>query len=352
MPVSTTHWQDFPAQLKGTCSPACSTQLPLELRSATKPSGIKQVQKKGKKGSVSGAQHPPLQQPQATQNKDNPLSLCTLKGKPEQEWQPWGHTGPVAPSAAQLEPTGLSPQLGLFWLLPVPFQTHSARENLSGTNQSNTSELLQFTSISSPTPGSCKEKKIISGLSQTWSSRDSTSIKLQKPGQCCTHSSAVGILPWLRGFSRGNHTLQLARMKLSHQPLLAMLHPQKGSGEEDVLCHCLFLCPALTRSWFCPDTFLFCTKEGLFPPLQDPSALQSTAWETRTAGKQRGVAQRKGQSGRAAVGCVYIWGTKALFKVHASIQRYRERGSPASPAGERSSLGHPEPCPAPQTPIK
>lgn len=96
----------------------------------------------------------------------------------------------------------------------------------------------------------------------------------------------------------------------------------------------------------------FCTKEGLFPPLQDPSALQSTAWETRTAGKQRGVAQRKGQSGMAEVGCVYIWGKKALFKVHASIQRYRERGSPASPAGERSSLGHPEPCPAPQTPIK
>lgn len=283
------------------------------------------------------------------------MSPRTLKGKPEQEWQPWGHTGPVAPWAAQLEPTGLISQLGFFWLLSVPFQTHSTRENLSGTNQTEhirASAVHTHLQLHNQLLHGEKNNLWSQGDTQAWRSRDSTSIKLQKPGQCCTHSSAVGILPWLREFSTGNHTLQLARMQVSHQPLLAVLHPQKGSGEEDVLCHCLFLCPALTRSRFCPNTFLFCTKEGLFPPLQDPSTLQSTAWETRTAGKQRGVAQRKGQSGMAEVGCVYIWGKKALFKVHASIQRYRERGSPASPAGQRSSLGHPEPCPSPQTPIK
>lgn len=205
-----------------------------------------------------GQQHPPRQEPQqTTQYKDNPLSLCTLKGKPEQEWQPWAHTGPVAPPAAQLEPTGLSSQLGFFWLLPVPFQTHSARENLSGTNQSEHIRAFAiYTHLQSHTQ-LLQGEKIISGLTQTWSSRESTSIKLQEPGQCCTHSSAVGILPRLREFSRGNHTLQLARMKLPHQSLLALLHPQNGSGEVDVLCHCLFLCPALTRSWFSPNTFFF-----------------------------------------------------------------------------------------------
>lgn len=96
---------------------------------------------------------------QATRYKDNPLSLCTLKGKPEQEWQPWGHTGPVAPSAAQLELTGLSSQLGFFWLLPVPFQTHSTREKLSGTNQSEHIRASAVYIPLHPTPSSCKEKK-------------------------------------------------------------------------------------------------------------------------------------------------------------------------------------------------
>lgn len=38
--------QDFPAQhsLEGICFPSCSTQFPAELRSATKSSGMKQVQ--------------------------------------------------------------------------------------------------------------------------------------------------------------------------------------------------------------------------------------------------------------------------------------------------------------------
>lgn len=81
MVSSTTHsldmilLQDFTAQdsPKGICSLACSTQFPLELRSATKSSGMKQVQLERERRE--------FQEPQEdTQYKDNPLSLWTLKG--------------------------------------------------------------------------------------------------------------------------------------------------------------------------------------------------------------------------------------------------------------------------------
>lgn len=96
---------------------------------------------------------------------------------------------------------------------------------------------------------------------------------------------------------RKPHTpISKPRMQGSHQPLLAMLHPQKGFWRTDVLSHCLFLCPALTRSWFCPNMFFFffALRKVCSLLCRIPSALQSTDWETRTAGKQRGVAQRKG----------------------------------------------------------
>lgn len=81
MVSSTTHslemstGQDFPTQHspKGICSLACSTQFPLELRSATGSSGMKQVQLERERREFQEPQ-------QATQYKDNPLSLWTLNG--------------------------------------------------------------------------------------------------------------------------------------------------------------------------------------------------------------------------------------------------------------------------------
>lgn len=203
----------------------------------------------------------------------------------------------------------------------------------------NTSELLQFTPSSSPSPSSCKNYYFWS-QGDTWSCRDSTSIELQK--QCCPGDPALaeGIL------QRKPHTpITKPRMQVSHQQCCTH---REVSGEEDVLWHCLFLCPALIS--FVPIHSFFCTKEGLLPPLQDPFTLQSTAWETRTAGKQRGVAQRKGQPWMSELGFVCtFWGKKALFKVHALSRGTESEASP-TPAGERSSLGHPEPCPSPTTP--
>lgn len=212
-----------------------------------------------------------------------------------------------------------------------------------------------YTHLQSP-PSSCKEKKNhlwSQGNTQTWSSRDSTSIKLQEPGQCCTHSSAVGILPLLRELSRGNHTLtpiSKPRMQGSHQPLLAMLHPQKGFWTTDVLSHCLFLCPALTRSWFCPNMFFFFfrTKEGLFPPLQDPFSSP----KHRLGNKDCWEAAWSGTEERARLNWdVCTFGVKRLYsKCMLLIQRCPEPGPPSpAPAGELSSLCHPKPCPSPTT---
>lgn len=60
-----------------------------------------------------------------------------------------------------------------------------------------------------------------------------------------------------------------------------------------------------------------------------PSAIQSyaTGWVRRTAREQRGVAGGKGSHGYFNRD-VYTGGKKALLKVHAFIQTYREQGIP------------------------
>lgn len=141
------------------------------------------------------------------------------------------------------------------------------------------------------------------------------------------------------------------RTQLSHQPVLAMLHPQKGFWRGGCALSLPVPLPSSDQVLVLSQYILFFTLRKVCSLLcRIPSALQSPDWGTRTAGKQRGAAQRKGQSWMSELGCVYIWGKKALFKVHAFIQRYQERGLPTpAPAGERSSLCHPEPCPSPTT---
>lgn len=175
----------------------------------------------------------------------------------------------LLPSWSQL---GSSHSWVSFLLLPFHFQTHFTRSEKTFQVQTslNTSELLQFTPSSSATASSCKEKE-----SSLCSGRH-PDLELQgqhiHPAPETRTMLNTLILPLLREFSRGNHTLQLPSQGRSYHTSLSWqcCTHRKVSGEEDVFCHCLFLCPALTRCWFCPNIFFFYTEEGLFPPLQDP----------------------------------------------------------------------------------
>lgn len=172
----------------------------------------------------------------------------------------------MAPSAAHLEPAGLISQLGFFLLLPLPFHFTRSEKTFQAQSSLNTRELLQFTPSSCPTPSCCKEEEssLFSGSSRQHIHRAPEARTMLHTLMCSGDPAlAEGIL-----------------QRKPHTPITNSYHTslswqccshRKVSGEQDVLCHCLFLCPALTWHCFCPNTlFFFCTKEGLFPPLQDP----------------------------------------------------------------------------------
>lgn len=148
---------------------------------------------------------------------------------------PLGHTGPVT-CGTFCCPSGASwaHLTAEFLLLPFHFQTHFTRSEKTFQVQTslNTSELLQFTPIPSPTASSCKEKEpsLCSGRHpdlelQGQHIHPAPETRTMLNALICSGDPALaeGIL------QRKPHTpITKPRMQLSHQPLLAMLHPQKG----------------------------------------------------------------------------------------------------------------------------
>lgn len=141
-------------------------------------------------------------------------SLLDSEEQPEQEWHPWGHTSDMwhllLPIWSPLGSPHSWDSFGSFLCLFRP--TSQDLRNLSGTNQPEHIRVLGSlhpSPVPHTAPARRNKSSLVSGRQPDWSSRDSTSIKLQKPGQCCKHS-CVGMLPLLKEFSKGNHTLQLA----------------------------------------------------------------------------------------------------------------------------------------------
>lgn len=197
----------------------------------------------------------------------------------------------MAPPAAHLEPAGLISQLGFFLLLPLPFGTHFTRSERTFQVQTslNTSQLLQFTPISSPTPSSCMEKEpsLCSGRhpdlelqgqhihpAPETRTRLNTLICTGDPApnegtlQRKPHKDAAGITP----ASPGNAALTERCLERRMCFVTA--------------CSSVQLCPGVV---FVPIHSFLALRKVCSLLCRIPSALQSTDQETRTAGKQRGA---------------------------------------------------------------
>lgn len=206
------------------------------------------------------------------------LGTPDSEGQPEQEWHPgvtpvtlWHLLLPI------WSPLGSSHSWVSFGSFLCLFRP-KIRENLSGTNQSE--HIRAFGSLhSSPVPHRAPARRKKKKKSSLVSGRH-PDLELQgqhihraPEGRTMLHTLICSGDPALAEgiLQRKPHTQLASQGCRDHTSLSwqCCIH-RKASGEEDVLCHCLFFCPALTRSWFCPNTLFTCTKEGLFPPLQDP----------------------------------------------------------------------------------
>lgn len=214
----------------------------------------------------------------------------------------------MAPSGAhhRLEPTGLISQPGFFWLLPFHFQSHfsSSEKTFQVQTSLNTSQLLQFAPISSPSPSSCKEKEssLCSGRHPDLELQGQH-IHQAPEARTMLHTLICSGDPALAEgtLQRKPHTpITKPRMETSHQPLLAMLHPQEGFWRGG----CALSLPVPLSS---SDLALFLPQHILF--LHEGRSVPSSAGSLQLSKAQTGKQGLLGSSverhrGKGSHGCL------------------------------------------------